>query len=586
MSTFHPGVVLHQDAFSENLAWALTPWNYLSVSPVPVKQQRSRIQPSSGSARTLLDTPSPRSLAFNNRDLSRTPVFLEADTENILHNTPFEKQFGVSLSPAWLQPLQEISPVVRASSSQDAVASSPGEAAVSPPAVPPRRPMPCHDHVMYSSDSEEDGEYELEDEDYNMTDGDADGDDDDEEEDDTIFDAGEVEDTFLRRLQSMVPEPPLYISAQPGNATPLQSPCRLQRTTSPRIDLQEYALRLYVARCDGDNSVRVDEVQTQVPAENLAALKDPPRTPEPSCPTSPLSPLTPLTPQSPSNSLGSPVALSTFLRRSTRALSQKRRLDVSSHTPAMSPKRPRLSLRIPPRQNFAPEVEASISSSPTTSATVSVPVFTTRAFPPSIEISSLFPLFYRRYPISSYFQPPNSGSPFALLNVRDPGGTYNPPRSVFDLYTPRFVKGKGPSKLGLCPICVEPCERGGENRKNWLAMKFSAFKWYGNRLALRRHWLISTYRVLSWKVLLSELIIVSYHMQYAHGAFLGLPQTILYLTFVVQVSLRQLGAHFLHRLPFKSLPARMQQRRKDRKFSMVSARNVGSGWLSRESKTS
>ncbi|KAF9474504.1 hypothetical protein BDN70DRAFT_815591 [Pholiota conissans] len=65
-----------------------------------------------------------------------------------------------------------------------------------------------------------------------------------------------------------------------------------------------------------------------------------------------------------------------------------------------------------------------------------------------------------------------------------PGGVYNPPRSVLDLYTPRFVKGKGIEKVGLCPICIEPFDRGGEKKKLWLAMKFSAF---------------------------------NYHMQYAHG---------------------------------------------------------------------
>jgi hypothetical protein len=69
-------------------------------------------------------------------------------------------------------------------------------------------------------------------------------------------------------------------------------------------------------------------------------------------------------------------------------------------------------------------------------------------------------------------------SPCTLFGVVHCGGVYNVPRTALDLYTPRFVKGKGTEKVGLCPICVEPPERGGEKKKLWLAMKFSAFKWY------------------------------------------------------------------------------------------------------------
>lgn len=65
-----------------------------------------------------------------------------------------------------------------------------------------------------------------------------------------------------------------------------------------------------------------------------------------------------------------------------------------------------------------------------------------------------------------------------LFGAEYPGGLYNHPRGALDLYTPRFVKGKGVEKVGLCPICVEPYERGGESKRLWLAMKFSAFKWY------------------------------------------------------------------------------------------------------------
>jgi hypothetical protein len=50
------------------------------------------------------------------------------------------------------------------------------------------------------------------------------------------------------------------------------------------------------------------------------------------------------------------------------------------------------------------------------------------------------------------------------------------PRSAYDLYTPRFTKGVGRTKEGICPICFESKERGGEGRVEWLSMKFSAYK--------------------------------------------------------------------------------------------------------------
>jgi hypothetical protein len=60
--------------------------------------------------------------------------------------------------------------------------------------------------------------------------------------------------------------------------------------------------------------------------------------------------------------------------------------------------------------------------------------------------------------------------------VSHPDGEYKAPRSAFDLYSARFVKGKGANKMGLCPICIEAKCRGGEGKKVWLSMKFSAFK--------------------------------------------------------------------------------------------------------------
>lgn len=57
-------------------------------------------------------------------------------------------------------------------------------------------------------------------------------------------------------------------------------------------------------------------------------------------------------------------------------------------------------------------------------------------------------------------------------------GIYNEPRDALDLYTPRFVKGCGATKVGVCPICIESPSRGGKGEAVWLSMKFSAYKWH------------------------------------------------------------------------------------------------------------
>lgn len=75
----------------------------------------------------------------------------------------------------------------------------------------------------------------------------------------------------------------------------------------------------------------------------------------------------------------------------------------------------------------------------------------------------------RNFTEYSYFYSPDA-RPYPLQRL-----AFNSPSHALDLYTPRYVKGSGSDKVGLCPICIEPISRGGEGTKLFLKTKVSAY---------------------------------------------------------------------------------------------------------------
>ncbi|KAK4699739.1 hypothetical protein P7C70_g6518, partial [Phenoliferia sp. Uapishka_3] len=140
---------------------------------------------------------------------------------------------------------------------------------------------------------------------------------------------------------------------------------------------------------------------------------------------------------------------------------------------------------------------------------VAAPVTTgSRSFPPSVHINPSFPRLYRTFPLSTAFgpesyvnrlrsvsndfaeggsgQPPlgdklpeirNAGSDVVLMQPPE-GSKWNKACDPFNLYAPRFTKGSADEKAGMCPICVEPVERGGEGVERWLKLKNSSYVYH------------------------------------------------------------------------------------------------------------
>ncbi|SJX63788.1 related to Meiotic expression upregulated protein 26 [Sporisorium reilianum f. sp. reilianum] len=110
----------------------------------------------------------------------------------------------------------------------------------------------------------------------------------------------------------------------------------------------------------------------------------------------------------------------------------------------------------------------------------------TRTFPVDWEIHPDFPLLYQRYSVPSSVSPEvlemllrhvnyaNVDQHFrdVVDRAQRSHGAFNKPRSILDLYTPRFVKGVSAQKVGMCPICYE------DGKVKFLKTKFSAYNYH------------------------------------------------------------------------------------------------------------
>ncbi|CAE6449962.1 unnamed protein product, partial [Rhizoctonia solani] len=97
--------------------------------------------------------------------------------------------------------------------------------------------------------------------------------------------------------------------------------------------------------------------------------------------------------------------------------------------------------------------------------------FIRRNFPKNLPIHERYLKWYRRFPVSAYFAEEDPARKFVLGDQAGSGKVVMPimslvsnPATHFNLYSPRFVRGSGSRKLGVCPICVEPVWRGGAGR--------------------------------------------------------------------------------------------------------------------------
>ncbi|KAH9458206.1 hypothetical protein Pst134EB_010507 [Puccinia striiformis f. sp. tritici] len=131
------------------------------------------------------------------------------------------------------------------------------------------------------------------------------------------------------------------------------------------------------------------------------------------------------------------------------------------------------------------DAKSSFSISTQATSMISPPgYFTRRTFPPEVPIEPNFPRLYRTFFVSSAFgerEPIRSQAELYKITIMKQPANSNfntPAHGYMDLYTPRYVKGVGAEKLGLCCICAEPKDRGGTDTQLWLKMKVSSYSYH------------------------------------------------------------------------------------------------------------
>ncbi|GAA5887569.1 hypothetical protein JCM6882_001452 [Rhodosporidiobolus microsporus] len=74
---------------------------------------------------------------------------------------------------------------------------------------------------------------------------------------------------------------------------------------------------------------------------------------------------------------------------------------------------------------------------------------------------------------------PSLPGPNGIALLQPPPETkWNKSSDPLNLYWPRFVKGNADDKMGMCPVCAEPKERGGGGEVKWLKLKNSSYVYH------------------------------------------------------------------------------------------------------------